>query len=94
MPRMMSQVPTGWPANSYPLQYEFAQPHGPNEPVDNVSKMGRGRQVEVDLAYVAYQYGELIPSKGGESETYIRRFVFETVKGCIRTWRQLDFSAM
>lgn len=75
-----------------PLQYEFARMV--HEPVDNVSKMGRGRQVEVYLAYVAYEYGELIPSRGGEVETYLGGFVFPPVKGIHKNVASLDFSAM
>ncbi|MDI6895796.1 DNA-directed DNA polymerase [Methanocella conradii] len=75
-----------------PLQYEFARMA--HEPADNVSRMGRGRQVEAYLAYVAYEYGELIPSKGGEVETYVGGFVFPPVKGIHRNVAALDFSAM
>ena len=75
-----------------PLQYEFARMV--HEPVDNVSKMGRGRQVEVYLAYVAYEYGELVPSRGGEAETYLGGFVFEPVNGLHKNVASLDFSAM
>ncbi len=75
-----------------PLQYEFARMV--HEPADNVSKMGRGRQVESYLAYVAYEYGELIPSRGGENETYLGGFVFPPVKGIHKNVASLDFSAM
>ncbi|HUL61920.1 MAG TPA: DNA-directed DNA polymerase [Methanocella sp.] len=75
-----------------PLQYEFARMV--REPLDNVSKMGRGRQVEAYLAYAAYGQGELIPSRGGEVETYAGGFVFEPVKGLHRDVAALDFSAM
>lgn len=75
-----------------PLQYEFARMV--HEPLDNVSKMGRGRQVEAYLAYSAYEHGELIPSKGGEVETYLGGFVFPPVKGIHRDVASLDFSAM
>ncbi len=75
-----------------PLQYEFARMV--HEPADNVSKMGRGRQVESYLAYVAYEYGELIPSRGGETETYLGGFVFPPVKGIHKNVASLDFSAM
>jgi DNA polymerase I len=75
-----------------PLQFEFARMV--HEPVDNVSKMGRGRQVEVYLAYVAYEYGELIPSRGGQVETYLGGFVFPPVNGIHKNVASLDFSAM
>jgi DNA polymerase I len=75
-----------------PLQYEFARMV--HEPLDNVSKMGRGRQVEAYLAYTAYEHGELIPSKGGSMETYAGGFVFPPVKGLHKNVASLDFSAM
>ncbi len=75
-----------------PLQFEFARMV--HEPADNVSKMGRGRQVESYLAYIAYEYGELIPSRGGEVETYLGGFVFPPVKGIHKNVASLDFSAM
>jgi len=75
-----------------PLQYEFSRMI--HEPADNVSKMGRGRQVESYLAYIAYEYGELIPSRGGETETYLGGFVFPPVKGIHKNVASLDFSAM
>ncbi|CAJ38096.1 DNA-directed DNA polymerase [Methanocella arvoryzae] len=75
-----------------PLQYEFTRMI--HEPLDNVSKMGRGRQVEAYLAYIAYEHGELIPSRAGEVETYAGGFVFEPVKGLHKNVAALDFSAM
>jgi DNA polymerase I len=75
-----------------PLQYEFTRMV--HEPTDNVSKMGRGRQVESYLAYTAFEYGELIPSRGGETETYLGGFVFPPVKGIHKNVASLDFSAM
>jgi len=74
-----------------PLQYEFTRMV--HEPADNVSKMGRGRQVESYLAYIAFEYGELIPSRGGETETYLGGFVFPPVKGIHKNVASLDFSA-
>lgn len=75
-----------------PLQYEFTRMV--HEPLDNVSKMGRGRQVEGYLAYIAYEHGELIPARPGEVETYAGGFVFEPVKGIHKNVVSLDFSAM
>jgi DNA polymerase I len=75
-----------------PLQYEFTRMV--HEPTDNVSKMGRGRQVESYLAYTAFEYGELIPSRSGETETYLGGFVFPPVKGIHKNVASLDFSAM
>ncbi len=75
-----------------PLQVEFARMV--HEPLDNVSKMGRGRQVEAYLAYTAYEHGELIPSKGGSVDTYAGGFVFPPVKGLHKNVASLDFSAM
>jgi DNA polymerase I len=75
-----------------PLQYEFSRMV--HEPLDTVSKMGRGKQVESYLAYIAYSYGELIPSRGGEGETYIGGLVFPPKKGIHKNVADLDFSAM
>lgn len=75
-----------------PLQYEIARTV--HEPLDNVSRMGRGRQVEAFLAYIAYEHGELIPSRGGEVETYAGGFVFPPVNGLHKNVASLDFSAM
>jgi DNA polymerase I len=75
-----------------PLQFEFSRMV--HEPADNVSKMGRGRQVESYLAYIAHEYGELIPSRSGEVETYLGGFVFPPVKGIHKNVASLDFSAM
>jgi DNA polymerase I len=75
-----------------PLQYEFSRMV--HEPLDKVSSMARGRQVEAYLAYAAYEPGELIPSRRGENETYLGGFVFEPVPGLHKNVAALDFSAM
>ncbi len=75
-----------------PLQYEFARMS--RQPLDEVSKMGRGRQVESFLSAEAYKIGELVPSKGGVSAPYAGGFVLEPKKGIHENVVCLDFSAM
>lgn len=75
-----------------PLQYEFARMC--RQPLDEVSKMGRGRQVESFLSAEAYKIGELIPSKRGVSAPYAGGFVLEPKKGIHENVVCLDFSAM
>ncbi|MDI6889127.1 MAG: DNA-directed DNA polymerase [Methanocellales archaeon] len=76
-----------------PLQYEFARMT--RQPLDEVSKMGRGRQVESLLCAEAHKIGELVPSKGREAgETYVGGFVLEPKKGIHENVACLDFSSM
>ncbi|MDI6859864.1 MAG: DNA-directed DNA polymerase [Methanocellales archaeon] len=75
-----------------PLQYEFARMI--RQPLDEASKMGRGRQVESFLSAEAFKTGELVPSKGGMGETYVGGFVLEPKKGLHENVVCLDFSAM
>ncbi|NYT00756.1 MAG: DNA polymerase [Methanocellales archaeon] len=75
-----------------PLQYVFARMI--RQPLDEVSKMGRGRQVESFLSAEAFKTGELVPSKGGVGETYVGGFVLEPKKGLHENVVCLDFSAM
>ncbi|MCD5409998.1 MAG: DNA-directed DNA polymerase [Methanocellales archaeon] len=75
-----------------PLQYEFARMS--RQPLDEVSKMGRGRQVESFLSAEAYKIGELVPSKGGVSAPYAGGFVLKPKKGIHENVACLDFSAM
>ncbi len=75
-----------------PIQYEFAKMA--RLPLDEVSKTGRGRQVEAFLAAEAYKINELVPSKGGGGETYSGGFVLEPKKGVHENVVCLDFSAM
>jgi len=76
-----------------PLQYEFARMA--RQPLDEVSKMGRGRQVESLLCAEAYKIGELVPSRGREvGEKYVGGFVLEPKKGIHENVACLDFSSM
>jgi len=75
-----------------PLQYVFARMI--RQPLDEVSKMGRGRQVESFLSAEAFKTGDLVPSKGGVGETYVGGFVLEPKKGLHENVVCLDFSAM
>ncbi len=75
-----------------PLQYEFARIV--RQPLDEVSKMGRGRQVESLLVAEAFRTGELIPAKGGGTGTYTGGFVLFPKEGVHEDVISLDFSAM
>lgn len=75
-----------------PLQHEFAKMT--HYPLDNVSKMGRGRQVEAFLTAEAHKLGELVPQKGGGGQPYEGAFVLEPVKGVHENVVCLDFSSM
>ncbi|MFC1786934.1 DNA-directed DNA polymerase [Halobacteriota archaeon] len=50
-----------------PLQYVFARMI--RQPLEDVSKMGRGRQVESFLSAEAFKTGDLVPSRGMVGET-------------------------
>ncbi len=75
-----------------PLQYEFARIV--RQPLDDVSKMGRGRQVESLLVAEAFRTGELVPAKGGGTGTYAGGFVLFPKEGVHEDVISLDFSAM
>jgi DNA polymerase I len=75
-----------------PLQYEFARIV--RQPLDNVSRMGRGRQVESLLIADAFRVGELVPTKGGGTGTYTGGFVLFPKEGVHEDVVSLDFSAM
>ncbi len=75
-----------------PMQYELAKMT--RLPLDEVSKIGRGRQVEAFLVAEAYKIGELVPAKGSGGETYIGGFVLEPKKGVHENVVCLDFTAM
>lgn len=75
-----------------PLQYEFARIV--RQPLDNVSRMGRGRQVESLLIADAFRVGELVPAKGGGTGTYTGGFVLFPKEGVHEDVVSLDFSAM
>jgi DNA polymerase I len=75
-----------------PMQYEFTRMV--RYPLEEVAKMGRGRNVESFLSAEAYKIGELIPQKGGSGETYEGGYVMEPKKGIHESVICLDFSAM
>lgn len=66
--------------------------------LDNVSKMGRGRQVEWYLMAEAYSRDELIPNKGNYAkraqESYLGGFVLKPKRGLHENVVSLDFSSM
>jgi DNA polymerase I len=75
-----------------PLQYEFARIV--RQPLDDVSKMGRGRQVESLLVAEAFRIEELVPAKGSGTGTYTGGFVLVPKEGVHEDVISLDFSAM
>lgn len=75
-----------------PLQMELAKMVG--YPLDELAKMGRGRQVEAFLAIEAFKRGELVPEKGGAEKTYEGGFVLPPEKGLHEDVIALDFSSM
>ncbi|OKY78207.1 MAG: DNA polymerase PolB3 [Candidatus Methanohalarchaeum thermophilum] len=66
--------------------------------LDEVSKMGRGRQVEWFLMSEAYDRGELFPNKGNygkrSEKSYLGGFVLEPKRGLHENVVSLDFSSM
>ena len=75
-----------------PLQIELARMVG--YPLDELAKMGRGRQVEAFLTAEAFKRGELVPPKRGSEKTYEGGFVLPPEKGLHENVIALDFSAM
>jgi len=76
-----------------PIQVEFARLI--RYPLEDVSKMGRGRMVEMYLCAEAVKMNELIPKKRvEEGETYTGAVVFEPVPGVHERVVLLDFSSM
>ncbi|RZN42177.1 MAG: DNA polymerase [Methanophagales archaeon ANME-1-THS] len=75
-----------------PLQMELAKMVG--YPLDELAKMGRGRQVEAFLTAEAFKRGELVPEKGGAEKTYEGGFVLPPEKGLHEDVIALDFSSM
>ncbi|WGI18170.1 DNA-directed DNA polymerase [Methanonatronarchaeum sp. AMET-Sl] len=64
---------------------------------DDISKMGRGRQVEWYLISKAHEQKELVPNRTGYrsgSNTYLGGFVLEPEKGLHENVISLDFSSM
>ena len=75
-----------------PLQIELARMVG--YPLDDVAKMGRGRQVEAFLTAEAFKRDELVPAKGGTEKTFEGAFVFQPEQGLHEDVIALDFSSM
>ncbi len=75
-----------------PLQIELSKMIG--YPLDELTKMGRGRQVEAFLTAEAYKKGELVPPKRGAEKTFEGGFVLPPVKGLHEDVISLDFSSM
>jgi DNA polymerase, archaea type len=75
-----------------PLQFEFSRIV--RQPLDDVSGMGRGRQVESLLVAEAYKINEIVPAKRGGSGSYVGGFVLFPKPGVHEDVLSLDFSAM
>ncbi|MGZ4902846.1 MAG: DNA polymerase domain-containing protein [Halobacteriota archaeon] len=75
-----------------PLQYEFGRIV--RQPLDDVAKMGRGRQVESLLTAEAFKIGELVPAKAGGTGSYVGGFVLFPKPGVHQDVLSLDFSSM
>jgi len=75
-----------------PLQFEFSRIV--RQPLDDVSRMGRGRQVESLLVAEAYKINEIVPAKAGGSGSYAGGFVLFPKPGVHEEVVSLDFSAM
>lgn len=75
-----------------PLQYELTRMV--RYPLEDTSKMGRGRMVESFLSVEAYKNDELVPQKRGECRSYAGGFVLEPKRGLHENVICLDFSSM
>ena len=75
-----------------PLQFELARIV--RQPLDDVSGMGRGRQVESLLVAEAYKINEIVPAKAGGSGSYAGGFVLFPKPGVHEDVLSLDFSSM
>jgi len=75
-----------------PLQIELSKMIG--YPLDEVAKMGGGRQVEAFLTAEAFKKGELVPPKRGAEKTFEGGFVLPPEKGLHENVIALDFSSM
>ncbi len=82
----------GIAAQMLPLQIELARMVG--YPLDDLAKMGRGRQVEAFLTAEAFKRDELVPPKGGTEKTFEGAFVFQPEQGLHEDVIALDFSSM
>jgi DNA polymerase I len=75
-----------------PLQIELSRLVG--YPLDELAKMGRGRQVEAFLTAEAFKRGDLVPPKAGGEKTFEGGFVLPPEKGLHEDVIALDFSSM
>ncbi len=75
-----------------PLQFEFARIV--RQPLDEVSRMGRGRQVESLLVAEAFKISEIVPAKRGGTGSYAGGFVLFPKPGVHEDVLSLDFSSM
>ncbi|HUV03339.1 MAG TPA: DNA-directed DNA polymerase [Desulfobacteria bacterium] len=75
-----------------PLQIELSKMIG--YPLDELAKMGRGRQVEAFLSAEAFKREELVPSKTGGEKTFEGAFVLPPERGLHEDVIDLDFSSM
>ncbi len=75
-----------------PLQIELSKMIG--YPLDELAKMGRGRQVEAFLTAEAFKKDELVPPKKGAEKTFEGGFVLPPEKGLHEDVISLDFSSM
>ena len=75
-----------------PLQIELSKMIG--YPLDELAKMGRGKQVEAFLIAEAFKRNELVPPKGGSGETFEGGFVLLPEQGLHEDVVALDFSSM
>jgi len=75
-----------------PMQIELSKMIG--YPLDELAKMGRGRQVEAFLTAEAFKKGELVPPKRGGEKTFEGGFVLPPEKGLHEDVISLDFSSM
>jgi len=75
-----------------PSQFEFSRIV--RQPLDEVSRMGRGRQVESLLVAEAFKINEIVPAKGGGTGSYVGGFVLFPKPGVHEDVLSLDFSSM
>jgi|Deesub1362A_J573_1020465.scaffolds.fasta_scaffold00036_109 DNA polymerase I len=75
-----------------PIQYELTRMIG--LPLDEVSRMGRGRQVEWLLIKESFRLEELVPARRGDHSSYEGAFVLEPQRELHEHVVCLDFASM
>lgn len=75
-----------------PMHYELARLI--RLPLDDVSRMGRGRQVDWLLLSEAKKIGEIAPNAAEVAESYEGAFVIEPERGLHENVAELDFASM